>query len=309
MADANRSFGWRQWVTSTAGEDQHGRFRQLVKQVNGEADVLVLCGDLTDRGRIEEAKALAEELSALRVPCAAVLGNHDYEGGHAKDICRILREAKVHLLDGDHTIFEKRLGIAGVKGFAGGFGKATLQAFGEPAIKAFVQEAVNEALKLEAALGQLDTPKKVVIMHYAPIAADHRGREPGDPPLPRHEPPRHARRPFGAEAVFHGHAHHGTPEGKTPRASPSTTSPCRSLRRGLCSTGASGIVRPDGGKPERSARRPSPAPSDEGASNGRTRLRFMRPFISPEGVPTYRAGTRSELDLVPSTAAARRTLG
>ena len=59
-------------------EDQHGRFRQLVKQVNASADMLLLCGDLTDRGMIEEGKVLAEELSALRIPCAAVLGNHDY---------------------------------------------------------------------------------------------------------------------------------------------------------------------------------------------------------------------------------------
>src|SRR6185503_3635040 len=143
-------------------DDQHGRFRHFVKQVNEEADVLVLCGDLTDRGLLAEAKVLAEELAALRIPCAAVLGNHDYEHGMAQEICAELSKVGVHCLDGDHFIFEKVLGIAGVKGFPGGYANATLQAFGEANIKAFVQEAVNESLKLENALGQLDTPKKVV---------------------------------------------------------------------------------------------------------------------------------------------------
>ncbi|HYV49076.1 MAG TPA: metallophosphoesterase, partial [Myxococcaceae bacterium] len=150
-------------------EDQHGRFRQLVKQVNDEAEVLVLCGDLTDHGKLAEGKTLAEELSALRVPVAAVLGNHDHESGHADEVIAELSKVGVHCLDGDQFIFDKVLGIAGVKGFCGGFGNATLQAFGEGPIKQFVGEAVSESLKLEAALSQLDTPRKVVIMHYAPI--------------------------------------------------------------------------------------------------------------------------------------------
>ena len=201
-------------------EEQRGRFRELVRAVNGEAEGLVLCGDLTDRGLIEEAMTLADALSGLRVPCAAVLGNHDYEAGHQKDICRIMREARVHLLDGEYTIFDDRLGVAGVKGFACGFDKATLQAFGEPAIKAFVQEAVNEALKLEAALGQIDTLHRVVVMHYAPIAATTEGEIPELRPFlgtSRLATPVDA---FGAQAVFHGHAHHGTLEGRTPRGVP-----------------------------------------------------------------------------------------
>lgn len=201
-------------------EDQHGRFRELVLAVNGEAEGLVLCGDLTDRGLVEEAKTLAEALSELRVPCAAVLGNHDYEAGHQPEICRIMREAKVHLLDGEYAILDKRLGVAGVKGFGCGFDRATLQAFGEPAVKAFVQEAVNEALKLEAALGQIDTPHRVVIMHYAPIAATTQGEGPEIKPFlgtSRLATPVDA---FGAQAVFHGHAHHGTLEGRTPKGVP-----------------------------------------------------------------------------------------
>ena len=201
-------------------EDQHGRFRELVKAVNGEAEGLVICGDLTDRGLVDEGKTLAEALALLRVPCAAVLGNHDFEAGHQQDIVRTLREAKVAVLDGEYTIFDRRLGVAGVKGFACGFGRGTLQAFGEPAIKAFVQEAVNEALKLEAALGQIDTAHRVVIMHYAPVAATTEGEAPeirGFLGTSRLAMPVDA---FGAQAVFHGHAHHGSLEGRTPKGVP-----------------------------------------------------------------------------------------
>jgi len=196
-------------------EDHHGRFRKLVQQVNAAADVLLLCGDLTDRGMLSEAKTLAEELSGLRVPCVAVLGNHDHEHNQGELLCAELSEVGVHCLDGDHIILEKVLGVAGVKGFGGGFGNATLQAFGESPIKGFVQEGVNESLKLEAALGQLDTPKKVVIMHYAPVVQTLEGENVEIRPFlgtSRLEMPIDQ---YGADVVFHGHAHHGAPRGTT----------------------------------------------------------------------------------------------
>ncbi len=200
--------------------EQHGRFRELVKMVNGEAEGLVLAGDLTDRGLPDEASTLAEALAGLRVPCAAVLGNHDFEAGHVADVVRILREAGVQVLDGDHALFDRRLGVAGAKGFGCGFGGAMLQAFGEPAIKAFVQEAVNEALKLEAALAQLDTAMKVVVLHYAPIAETCRGESPELNPFLGSSRLAAPVDLFGAQAIFHGHAHHGLPEGRTPRGIP-----------------------------------------------------------------------------------------
>lgn len=196
-------------------EDQHGRFRLLVKQVNASADLLLLCGDLTDRGLHEEAKVLSEELSALRVPCVAVLGNHDYEHNQAREICAELAKVGVHILDGDHFIFEKVLGVAGVKGFGGGFGNATLQAFGEGQTKAFVQEAVTESLKLEAALSHLDTTKKVIIMHYAPVPETLEGENIEIRPFLGTSRLAMPIDHYGAEAVFHGHAHHGAPRGKT----------------------------------------------------------------------------------------------
>ena len=197
-------------------EDQHGRFRNFVKHVNEVADVLLLCGDLTDRGTPEEAKTLAEDLSALRIPCVAVLGNHDYEGGAAKQLCAELAKANVHFLDGDHYVFEKTLGIAGIKGFGGGFGRATLQAFGEGPTKAFVQEGVNESLKLEAALGQLETPKKVVMLHYAPIPDTCLGEQPEIMPFLGTSRLSYPIDHYGAAVVFHGHSHFGSREGKTP---------------------------------------------------------------------------------------------
>ncbi len=220
MAGGNGTFRLAAVADLHCRADQHGRFRELVRAVNDEAEGLVLPGDLTDHGTVAEAETLAEALALLRVPCAAVLGNHDFEGNQVREIVRILGEVKVEVLDGDHAIFDKRLGIAGVKGFGGGFERGMLQAFGEPVVKAFVQEGVNEGLKLEAALGQLDIPKKVVIMHYAPIAGTTDGE---DPEIRAYLGTTRLSAPcdaFGALAIFHGHSHHGVPDGLTPKGIP-----------------------------------------------------------------------------------------
>jgi len=201
-------------------EDDHGRFRNFVKHVNSVADVLLLCGDLTDRGTVEEARTLADELSGLRIPCAAVLGNHDFDHGLTKEISELLAKINVKILDGDRYVFEKVLGVAGIKGFAGGFENATLQAFGEPQTKAFVQESVSESLKLEAALGQLTTPKKVVIMHYVPIVATTVGEIPEIRPFLGTSRLCGPINRYGADAIFHGHAHHGSLQGKTDKGTP-----------------------------------------------------------------------------------------
>ncbi|HYV45294.1 MAG TPA: metallophosphoesterase [Myxococcaceae bacterium] len=193
-----------------------GIWQPIFAQVNERADVLLLAGDLTDYGLPEEAHVLCGELSrTVKIPVVAVLGNHDYESGHAEELCAELTKVGVHCLDGDHFIFDKVLGIAGVKGFCGGFGNATLQAFGEGPIKAFVQEAVSESLKLEAALSQLDTPKKVVIMHYAPIPETCEGENLELHPFLGTSRLAMPVDQFAVQAVFHGHAHHGVPEGKT----------------------------------------------------------------------------------------------
>lgn len=197
-----------------------GQLAPLLASVNDRADVLLLCGDLTDYGTPEEARILAKELTtAVRIPIIAVLGNHDYETGQSADVCQILSEARVHVLDGE-AIEIAGVGFAGVKGFAGGFGRGTLGAWGEPGVKQFVQVALDEALKLESALARLRTPQRVAVLHYSPI----RDTVEGEPleiypylgtsrleePLNRHP----------VNVVFHGHAHHGALEGRTAKGTP-----------------------------------------------------------------------------------------
>ena len=192
-----------------------GAFQPLFSQISANADVLLLCGDFTDYGLPEEARILARELtSAVKIPVVGVLGNHDYEAGRQAEIREILTDAGVVLLDGEATEIEG-VGFAGVKGFAGGFGRGALGPWGEQAIKRFVQEAVDESMKLEAALARLRTQRRIALMHYAPI----RGTVEGEPPeiFPylgsgRLEEPINR---YRVTAVFHGHAHRGTAEGRT----------------------------------------------------------------------------------------------
>jgi Icc-related predicted phosphoesterase len=195
-------------------KDHAGTLRGFFAQAVENADALLLCGDLTDYGTAEEARVLADELAVVKVPIVAVLGNHDYESGTPEAVVEILKKAGVRMLDGEAVEIEG-VGIAGVKGFAGGFGRGSLGAWGEPAIKQFVQEALHEAMKLESALAKLRTRRRIALLHYSPIAATVAG-EPVDifpflgssrleEPLLR----------YPVDAVFHGHAHRGTMEGKT----------------------------------------------------------------------------------------------
>jgi Icc-related predicted phosphoesterase len=200
-------------------KDSAGTLRELFTEASEAADALLLCGDLTDYGLPEEAQVLAGELSAARVPIVAVLGNHDFESGVPQEVTRILVDAGVHVLDGEACEIHG-VGIAGAKGFLGGYGRGTLGAWGEPAIKQFVHEAIQEALKLEAALAKLRTPDRLALLHYAPIVGTVRG-EPEEiypflgtsrleEPLIRHP----------VSAVLHGHAHRGSPEGRTVNGTP-----------------------------------------------------------------------------------------
>ena len=188
--------------------------QMLFSQVSAHADILALCGDLTDRGDPEEARQMAKALGSVTVPIVAVLGNHDYECGKVSEITRILCGAGVRVLDGD-AVEVLGVGFAGAKGFAGGFGRGALGPWGEPLIKQFVREAVDEALKLETALSRLRTERKVALLHYAPIAATVEG-EPREiyPYLgsSRLEEPLSR---YPVDVVFHGHAHHGAPQGRT----------------------------------------------------------------------------------------------
>lgn len=196
-----------------------GSLHPLFSQINESADVLVLCGDLTDYGLPEEARALARELSALKVPVVGVLGNHDCESGQSGELNQIFGDAGVTMLDGDSTEV-LGIGFAGIKGFAGGFGRRALGPWGEPIIKNFVREAVDEALKLESALARLRNDHLIAVLHYAPVQATVEGEPLEIFPFlgcSRLEEPLNR---FPVTAVFHGHAHHGHPEGRTARDVP-----------------------------------------------------------------------------------------
>ena len=197
-------------------EASHGVLQPLFSQIAESADVMVLCGDLTDHGLIPQAQTLAKELSsaAHKIPTIGVLGNHDYESGHAAEVRQILADAGMVLLDGDATEV-RGIGFAGIKGFAGGFGRGTLSAFGEPAVKAFVRECIDEALKLEGALQRLRNAHRIVVMHYAPTRDTVEGEPPEIFPYlgcSRLEEPLNR---YRVTACVHGHAHRGAAEGKT----------------------------------------------------------------------------------------------
>ena len=200
-------------------ETDKGKWAEFFKEVSRSADVLVIAGDLTDTGDEGEAQVLSEELRACNLPVVAVLGNHDFEKGRHKLIRQIVQKENIHILDGESIVIGD-VGFAGVKGFGGGFDNHMLSMFGEGAMKAFVQEAVDEALRLERALARLDAEneqvvKKIVVTHYSPIKDTVVGEpEPIFPflgcsrlaePLDRRD----------VVAAFHGHAHVGSLEGKT----------------------------------------------------------------------------------------------
>jgi Icc-related predicted phosphoesterase len=196
------------------GRNPQAPLQLLFAAVSERADALILCGDLTDHGAPDEARGLAKELSALKVPVVAVLGNHDFEAGKHDEITKILGDAGVCVLDGESCEFHG-IGFAGVKGFCGGFGARALAPWGEDTIKRFVHEAVDEALKLESALARLRSVTRIAVLHYAPIQATVEGEAPEiyaflgssrlEEPLVR----------YPVAAVFHGHAHQGRLEGRT----------------------------------------------------------------------------------------------
>lgn len=199
-------------------QDSAGIFREIFAKISKQADILLLCGDLTDNGLIDEAQLLGEELSFCKIPVVGVLGNHDHTNNQQEEIKKILSPYMVMLEDQPYIY--NNIGFAGVKGFGGGFDNHLVLPFGEKILKQFVYEALNETTKLEEALTKLETDRKVVLLHYAPIRQTVEGEslevysllgtsrlvEPIDN--------------FKVNAVFHGHAHHGKAYGKTAQGVP-----------------------------------------------------------------------------------------
>ena len=195
--------------------DSIGMIRQLLDGVDRKADILVLAGDITNMGLEEEMKVLLDELKWFAIPIVAVMGNHDHESDHIEVLVRMMTDSGIRVLDG--TACEiSGLGIIGTKGFCGGFGELHVQPFGEQALKAFIRTSIDEAKRMDSALANLNCRYRIAVMHYAPIKETLAGEEIELYPflgsslfadvLDRH----------CVDAVFHAHAHHGSPCGFTP---------------------------------------------------------------------------------------------
>jgi Icc-related predicted phosphoesterase len=228
MAGSNGSNGRaqnRRGVRIAALADLHcakgsqGQLAPLFAEAAAAADVLVMCGDLTDYGQPEEAHTLVKELTGAKIPMVAVLGNHDHESGKHEEVTAILCEAGVNVLDGEACEING-VGFAGVKGFGGGFGQRMLSAWGESAIKNFVREGVEEGLRLERALQRLSTRQRIAVLHYAPIRATVEGESPETFPFLGSSRLEEPLTRYPVAAVFHGHAHVGSPEGATSNGVP-----------------------------------------------------------------------------------------
>jgi uncharacterized protein len=200
-------------------EDRTSLYRELFAEISTKAEVLVLCGDLTDVGKPREAEVLAEDLRACSIPVVGVLGNHDYESDQAEEVEKILKAAGVHLLNGQ-SYETNGVAFVGVKGFVGGFGRRMLASFGEAVLKTFVAESVKEAMRLENAMRAVGTERAVVVLHYAPIADTVEGEPLEIFPFLGSSRLGETIDRFKVSAVVHGHAHHGRYQGHTPRGAP-----------------------------------------------------------------------------------------
>ena len=197
-----------------------GGFRELFAKASQAANAILLCGDLTDYGTPEEARVLADELKhGAAVPVVGVLGNHDFESGAQAEVRAILADTGMQVLDGEACVVHG-VGIAGVKGFAGGYDAGALGPWGEGVIKQFVQEAIQEALKLEAALARLRTPRRIALLHYSPISATVQGEPPEIFPFLGSSRLADPLTRYPVDFVVHGHAHRGTPQGQVVNGTP-----------------------------------------------------------------------------------------
>lgn len=206
-----------------AGPDSAGELSKHWSHLDEKADVLLLAGDLTRIGDPAEATVLVKELAACSLPKVAVLGNHDYHLDREREIVEILEEASVIVLEGTTTTIEvgdETLGIAGTKGFGGGFSGACATEFGEPEMKAFVGYTRDAAARLGEALASLSTDVRIALLHYSPVEATLAGEPLEIFPFLGSYLLAQAVDEAGADLVLHGHAHAGSEKGMTPGGIP-----------------------------------------------------------------------------------------
>jgi Icc-related predicted phosphoesterase len=201
------------------GSDSAGSLRPHLEHLPERADLLLLAGDLTRRGTVEEAELLAEELRGLALPVLAVLGNHDLHSDQGKAVTEALEVVGVRVLEGEAAVVDvggTRVGVAGVKGFGGGFAGACGTEFGEPEMKAFIGHTAALARRLEEVLVGLEADLRVVLLHYSPVEETLRGERLEIYPFLGSYLLAEAIDRAGADLVVHGHAHRGTEKGVTP---------------------------------------------------------------------------------------------
>ncbi len=203
--------------------ESRGKLSKHWVELDGKADLLLLAGDLTQVGHLEEARPLAEDLAECPVPVFAVLGNHDYHMDQEQEIKKILNDAGVTVLDRNYVVVEIgkfRVGIYGLKGFGGGFLGACCSEFGEKETKAFIHTTKLMAEELRNGLEEMEADCKIVLMHYAPSPDTLMGEKKEIYPFLGSYLLGEAIDAAGANVVFHGHAHKGLETGVTPGGIP-----------------------------------------------------------------------------------------
>lgn len=198
--------------------NSQGRLRNHLEQIASQADVLLFAGDLTQTGHVDEARVLADDLRGCPIPVVAVLGNHDYHADQVEEMTKLLEAVGVTVLDGTAIkikVGNCEIGIAGIKGFGGGFPGATASEFGEPEMKEFIRTTKRQAARLREALVSLDTPYKVALLHYSPIADTLMGEKKEIFPFLGSYLFAEAIDGADVDVVFHGHAHKGMEKGAT----------------------------------------------------------------------------------------------
>jgi Icc-related predicted phosphoesterase len=202
------------------GEDNYGQLRPYLTKLADQADVLLLAGDLTRHGTPAEGRLVAEEFRGLSVPVVAVLGNHDYHSDAQGEITAMLSDAGVRVLECSSAVLScaggSTLGVAGSKGFGGGFAGKAATAFGEPEIKAFVTHTQRMAAQLREQLAELETDYRVALTHYSPVKDTLAGEPPEIYPFLGSYLLAEAMDSTGTDLAVHGHAHAGTEKGATP---------------------------------------------------------------------------------------------
>jgi Icc-related predicted phosphoesterase len=200
------------------GAQDRDRAKVAFSGLEGRADLILLAGDLTTHGEPEQATILAEACDGLGVPVVTVLGNHDWHANRAAELTRVLEEAGIVVLDRSHTVVEAcgtSVGIAGGKGFVGGFIGSHIPDFGEPLLRELYAESMAEAAALHDNLAAVAMcPFRIALLHYAPttetLEGERRdiwaflGSDRLAVPITEHAP----------DLVLHGHAHAGTFSGR-----------------------------------------------------------------------------------------------